>query len=113
MDEQQMQMAAMDEMLGMGGGAPPEDPFATDGPPGYTQVYVPDAVLPAVMELVSQAEMGGSALGAASQTATDAMMGGVPLGWFVRRRPYVCVVASNPHRVGLGGVTSEEHRRGF
>lgn len=81
MDEQQMQMAAMDQMLGMGGGAPmgAEDPFAAEAPAGYTQVFVPDAVLPAVMELVSQAEMGGSALGAASQTATDAMMGGVPL----------------------------------
>ena len=73
----------MDQMLGMGGGAPSgggmADPFQSDAPPGYTMVYVPDSVLPAVMELVSQSEMSGSALGAAGQTASDAMMGGVPL----------------------------------
>ena len=74
-----MQMAAMDEMLGMGGGAPAEDPFAMDAPPGYTMVYVPDAVLPAVMELVSQSEMSGSALGASGASPAGAMMGGTPL----------------------------------
>lgn len=78
MDEEQMQMAAMDQMMGMGGMSA-EDPFAMDAPAGYTQVYVPDSVLPAVMELVSQAEMGGSAMGAAGGGAADAMMGGVPL----------------------------------
>lgn len=78
MDEEMMQMAAMDQMMGMGGGME-ADPFEMDAPPGYTQVYVPDAVLPAVMELVSQAEMGGSAMGAASMGAQEAMMGGVPL----------------------------------
>lgn len=79
MDEEMMQMAAMDQMMGMGGGMGAEDPFAMEAPPGYTQVYVPDAVLPAVMELVSQAEMGGSAMGAAGVGAQEAMMGGVPL----------------------------------
>lgn len=83
MDEEQMQMAAMDQMMGMGGGGMgggmEADPFAMDAPAGYTMVYVPDAVLPAVMELVSQADMQGSALGAAPMGAQDAMMGGVPL----------------------------------
>lgn len=85
MDEEMMQMAAMDQMMGMGGGGGmgggmgPEDPFAMEAPAGYTQVFVPDAVLPAVMELVSQAEMGGSAMGAAGMGAQEAMMGGVPL----------------------------------
>ena len=79
MDEEQMQMAAMDQMMGMDGGMGAEDPFAMDAPAGYTQVYVPDSGLPAVMELVSQAEMGGSAMGAAGGGAADAMMGGVPL----------------------------------
>ena len=87
MDEQAMQMAAMDQMLGMGGGAPAgggmgggmDDPFATEAPAGYTMVYVPDAVLPAVMELVSQADMQGSALGAGGADPAAAMMGGVPL----------------------------------
>ena len=83
MDEQAMQMAAMDQMLGMGGapagGGMGEDPFEMDAPAGYTVVYVPDAVLPAVMELVSQADMGGSALGASDMSAQGAMMGGVPL----------------------------------
>jgi len=77
-----MQMAAMDQMMGMGGGmggGMAEDPFAMDAPPGYTMVYVPDGVLPAVMELVSQADSQGSALGAASMGPQDAMMGGVPL----------------------------------
>ena len=79
MDEQQMQIAAMEQMMGMGGGMGAEDPFAMDAPAGYTMVYVPDAVLPAVMELVSQADMGGSALGASSMGPQEAMMGGVPL----------------------------------
>ena len=74
-----MQMAAMEQMMSggeMGGGA---DPFAAEAPAGYTQVFVPDSVLPAVMELVSQAEMGGSALAASGGAPADAMMGGVPL----------------------------------
>jgi hypothetical protein len=84
MDEQMIQQAAMDEMLGMGGGGmgggmPAEDPFATEAPVGYTMVYVPDEVLPAVMELVSQADMSGSALGASSTSPAGAMMGGTPL----------------------------------
>ena len=63
-DEQMIQAAAMDQMLG-GGGAPGGDPmggdpFATDAPPGYTMVYVPDGVLPAVMELVEQADSMGA-----------------------------------------------------
>jgi hypothetical protein len=62
-----IQAAAMDQMLG--GGAPmgdpmgdpmAGDPFASDAPPGYTMVYVPDGVLPAVMELVEQADMMGA-----------------------------------------------------
>ena len=74
MDEE-MQMAAMEQMMGgMGGGM--EDPFATETPPGYSMVMVPDAVLPAVMELVSQAESGASAMGAAP---AGAEMGGMPL----------------------------------
>jgi len=63
------QMAAMQSLMGgdmgMAGGMP-EDPFAMeDAPPGYSMVMVPDAVLPAVMELVSQAEQGGMGAGAA------------------------------------------------
>jgi hypothetical protein len=84
MDEQQMQMAAMEQMMsggdmggGMGGGM--EDPFAQDAPAGYTMVYVPDAVLPAVMELVSQADSSASALGASDMSPQGAMMGGMPL----------------------------------
>ena len=68
-----MRMAAMDMMAGggmdagMGGGM--DDPFAEEAPPGYSMVMVPDAILPAVMELVSQAESGASALGAAEPMA--------------------------------------------
>jgi len=63
MDEQMIQAAAMDQMLG--GGAPAGDPmggdpFAADAPPGFTMVYIPDSVLPAVMELVEQADSMGS-----------------------------------------------------
>lgn len=76
MDEE-MQMAAMEQM--MAGGGMEADPFATEAPPGYSMVMVPDAVLPAVMELVSQAESGGSALGAAAPSAGMAEMGGMPL----------------------------------
>jgi len=72
MDEQMIQAAAMEQMLGGGAGpagpaGPPMggDPFASEAPPGYTMVYVPDAVLPAVMELVEQADMGAQAPGAA------------------------------------------------
>lgn len=55
-----MQMAAMDSLMGGGmSGGMADDPFATEAPPGYSMVMVPDAVLPAVMELVSQAESGG------------------------------------------------------
>jgi hypothetical protein len=62
MDEEMMQMMAMEQALGGAGGgadmaaAGPADPFGEEAPPGYTTVYVPDSVLPAVMELVSQAE---------------------------------------------------------
>jgi hypothetical protein len=60
MDEEMMQMMAMEQALGGGMGAPPvdgpADPFGEEAPPGYTTVYVPDSVLPAVMELVGQAE---------------------------------------------------------
>jgi hypothetical protein len=60
MDEQQMQMAAMEAMMGGGmEGGMSDDPFATEAPPGYSMVMVPDAILPAVMELVSQVEGGG------------------------------------------------------
>jgi hypothetical protein len=74
-DEEQMQMAAMEQMMsgGMGGGAS-EDPFAMDSPPGYSMVMVPDAVLPAVMELVSQAESGGMGAGAAGGQPPMPMM---------------------------------------
>lgn len=71
MDEQQMQMAAMEQM--MGGGGMPTDPFASEAPPGYSMVMVPDAVLPAVMELVAQAEGGASALGASEMGAMPMM----------------------------------------
>lgn len=61
MGEEAMQMAAMQQALGGAdmGGMPmdgPADPFGEEAPPGYTTVYVPDSVLPAVMELVGQAE---------------------------------------------------------
>jgi hypothetical protein len=67
-DEQMIQAAAMEQMMGGGMGAPaggmgaPDagDPFASDAPPGYTMVYVPDAVLPAVMELVEQGDSMGA-----------------------------------------------------
>ena len=79
MDEEMMQMAAMDQMMGMGGGGMEADPFEMEAAPRCAEGYVPDAVLPAVMEWVSQAEMGGSAMGAAGMGAQEAMMGGVPL----------------------------------
>jgi hypothetical protein len=73
MDEEMMQMMAMEEMMGGGmgaGGGMGMDPFgAGDAPAGYTMVYVPDAVLPAVMELVDSAEMG--------MGAGDPMAGGM------------------------------------
>lgn len=80
MDED-MQMAAMEAMMGggMGAGAMAGDPFSMDAPPGYTSVLVPDAVLPAVMELVNQAETSGSAMGASAMTPGAATMGGAPL----------------------------------
>ena len=61
MDEEAMQMAAMQQALGGAdmGSMPmdgPADPFGEAAPAGYTTVYVPDSVLPAVMELVGQAE---------------------------------------------------------
>jgi hypothetical protein len=61
-DEQMLQMAAMEQMMGGagGGGMGAEDPFAQEAPPGYSMVMVPDVVLPSVMELVSQAESGGA-----------------------------------------------------
>ena len=73
MDEQQMQMAAMEQMMGGMGGEMPTDPFASEAPPGYSMVMVPDAVLPAVMELVAQAEGGASALGASDMGAMPMM----------------------------------------
>lgn len=81
MDEEMMQMAALEQMMG-GGGAPAMDggmgdPFASEAPPGYSMVMVPDAVLPAVMELVAQAE--GGAMGASGATPGGAEMGGMPL----------------------------------
>lgn len=79
MDEQQMQMAAMEQMMGGMGGGMPADPFGEEAPPGYSMVMVPDAVLPAVMELVAQAEGGGSALGMSGAAPGGAEMGGMPL----------------------------------
>jgi hypothetical protein len=83
MDEQMIQAAAMEQMLGGGMGDPmgggPVDPFASDAPPGYTMVYVPDAVLPAVMELVEQVDAGASALGVDPMGPAGAPMGGAPL----------------------------------
>jgi len=68
----------MDPMMGgMGGG--PVDPFASDAPPGYTMVYVPDVVLPAVMDLVEQADAGAAGLGPTSMGSAGAMMGEPPL----------------------------------
>jgi hypothetical protein len=73
MDEEQMQMAAMESMMGGGmDGGMGNDPFAMEAPAGYSMVMVPDAVLPAVMELVSQAESGASAMGAGPE------LGGMP-----------------------------------
>lgn len=59
MDEDMIAQAAMAEAMGGGMGMDPMagDPMA--GGAGYTPVMVPDSVLPAVMELVSQAEGGG------------------------------------------------------
>lgn len=77
-----IQQAAMDQMLAAppGGGADPmADPFAMGAPAGYTPVMVPDAVLPAVMELVNQAEQSGGGLSASSMSPADATMGGMPL----------------------------------
>lgn len=62
-----IQAAAMEQMMGGGmgggmggdpmGGAPMgPDPFASEAPPGYTMVFVPDNVLPSVMELVGQGD---------------------------------------------------------
>lgn len=66
MDEEAIQQAAMASMLGGDMGAPmPQDPFEAEAPPGYTMVYVPDSVLPAVMELVNSAEQGAMGAGAA------------------------------------------------
>jgi hypothetical protein len=81
MDEQMIQAAAMDQMMG---GAPAGDPmggdpFASDAPPGYTMVYVPDAVLPSVMELVEQADsMGSPGMAGAADPMAGGMMGGAP-----------------------------------
>lgn len=89
MDEQAMQAAAMEQMLGGGGGGMgdpmgggmggPADPFASDAPPGFTMVYVPDMVLPAVMELVEQADSGAPGMGAPSMDPAGAGMGAPPL----------------------------------
>lgn len=82
MDEQAIQAAAMEQMMGGGMGSPmsgPTDPFASDAPPGFTMVYVPDTVLPAVMELVEQADSGASAMGAPSMGPAGAGMGAPPL----------------------------------
>lgn len=79
MDEEMLQMMAMEEMLGAGdpmmGGMGGEG----DAPPGYTMVYVPDAVLPAVMELVDAAEGGGAmaAGGMGMGAPVDPMGGGM------------------------------------
>jgi hypothetical protein len=85
MDEQMIQALAMDEMLGegapgqspagMGGGM--ADPFASDAPPGYTMVYVPDIVLPSVMQLVEQADAGAGGFGDPSMAPPGAEMGGM------------------------------------
>jgi len=83
MDEQMIQAMAMDEMMGGGPGQTPAggmaDPFASDAPPGYTMVYVPDAVLPAVMELVEQADFGAAGLGDPMADPGGAPMGEMPL----------------------------------
>lgn len=86
MDEQMIQAMAMDEMMGGGMGDPtgggmggPADPFASDAPPGYTMVYVPDAVLPSVMELVEQADFGAAGFGDPMADPAGAPMGEMPL----------------------------------
>jgi hypothetical protein len=77
MDEEMMQMMAMEQMLagdpsgGMGGGG--------EAPPGYTMVYVPDSVLPSVMELVDMAEGGGDP-GMGMGMDPSMGMGGAPMG---------------------------------
>jgi hypothetical protein len=83
MDEEMLQQAALEQMLGGGApvGDPMGDPMAADpfgsSPPGYTMVYVPDSILPAVMELVEGAESNASAMGAGAPPAD--MMGAAPL----------------------------------
>ena len=82
MDEQMLQALAMDEMMGGGAPAPAGgmgDPFASDAPPGYTMVYVPDAVLPAVMELVESADFGAAGLGDPMAAPAGPPMGEMPL----------------------------------
>jgi hypothetical protein len=85
MDEEAMQMAAMQQALGGGGmgGAPmegPADPFGGEAPPGYTTVYVPDSVLPAVMELVGQAEGSAESPEMAGMAAPADMGMGMDMG---------------------------------
>jgi len=63
MDE--MELAAMEQMMGLPGTSPAGAGGdmglgAEAAPPGYTMVYVPESVLPAVMELVAMAETGGA-----------------------------------------------------
>lgn len=79
MDE--LEMAAMEQMMGVPGTAPAGDMGygGEAAPPGYTMVYVPDAVLPAVMELVAMAETGGSALGAGGDMGYGGMGYGAPM----------------------------------
>jgi hypothetical protein len=66
MDEE-LELAAMEQMMGLPGMAPAGGEMGIDmgmgtepTPPGYTMVFVPDAVLPAVMELVAMSESGGA-----------------------------------------------------
>lgn len=62
MDEE-LKLAAMEQMMGLPGTVPAggDMGMATEAaPPGYTMVYVPDSVLPAVMELVAMSESGGA-----------------------------------------------------
>lgn len=56
MDEEMMEMLAMEEMMG-GGGAPPMDPMMGEGDgSGVTEIPVPDFAVPAVLELIAMLE---------------------------------------------------------
>jgi len=58
MEEEELQQAAMMDMMGGAGGAPPMDPGMGGGqdPMGVTEIPVPNFAVPAVLELISMLE---------------------------------------------------------